>query len=65
MGFGKINRNGKSKKQVRKDRHQVLKGVGKELYLVGLTAVKECTGADLFYKAPPKKQPWEKKWGER
>ena len=65
MNWGKINRVGKTRKQVRKDRKDVATGVAKELTLVGLYAVKELTGADLHYKPHKGKRSWEKKWGER
>ena len=49
----------------RHDAQEILSGLGKELLLVGLYAVKETTGADLHYKPGKKKHPWQKKWGER
>lgn len=65
MGFGNINRGGKSAKEVRKARKDVATGVAKELLLVGLHGVKELTGADLHHKPKRGKAPWKKKWGER
>lgn len=65
MGFGSINRGGMTKRQIRKDRRDVVVGVGKELALVGIYAVKELAGVDIHHKPKKGKKPWEKKWGER
>ncbi|MEL6377112.1 MAG: hypothetical protein AAFQ04_07955 [Pseudomonadota bacterium] len=65
MDFGRINRGGKTRQQLKKDRRDVLVGVGKELALVGIYAVKELTGVDMHRKPGKTKRSWEKKWGER
>ncbi len=65
MGIGHINRGGKTRKQIKKDRRDVVVGLGKELALVGIYAVNELTGVDLHHKPRPAKRSWQKKWGER
>jgi len=65
MGLGRINRGGKTKQQIKKDRRDVVVGVGKELALAGIYAVKELTGLDMHRQTRKTKRSWEKKWGER
>lgn len=65
MGLRRINRGGKTKQQIRKDRRDVVVGVGKELALVGIFAVKELTSVDMHRRPRKTKRSWEKKWGER
>ncbi|WP_299372757.1 hypothetical protein [uncultured Tateyamaria sp.] len=65
MDFGRINRGGKTKQQIRKDRRNVMVGVGKEMALVGIYAVKELTGVDMHRQPSKVKRSWEKKWRER
>ncbi|RED13908.1 hypothetical protein [Pontivivens insulae] len=65
MGLGSINRGGKTRAQIKKDRRDVATGVGKELTLVGLYALKELTGVDLHHQPRKGRKSWEKKWGER
>lgn len=65
MGWGRIIRGRKSKKQVRQASKDLAVGVAKELVLVRPYGVKKITVADLHYDKPKKgKRPWEKKWGE-